>query len=151
MIGYYVSCSDEVCDMFKPYVWDKHGLDTLLKKKNAGKNYGKDLDLLLIQYYVEGKFSSYIPVEPKPGNYKAKSKDIAVAVGVTREAFHNCNEFERREFIVDSTINAINIVKKRLTKKKLDIDFDKLVRDVKGIAEDYLKHPEPYFPAGVNV
>jgi hypothetical protein len=92
-------------------------------------------------YYVEGKFSSYLPLEPKPSNYKAKDKDIAVAIGVTRESFHDRNEFDRREFIVDSTIN---IVKKRLTKKKLDVDFDKLLKDVQETAEEYLKHPEPY-------
>lgn len=144
MIKYYLNTGDqEGSDMFTPYVWGKKGFGALMDK-SLKKNYGSDLDLLLIQYYVEGKFSSYIPVEPKPGNYKAKDKDIAVAIGVTREIFHNRNEFERREFIVDSTINAINIVKKRLTKKKLDIDFDKLLKDVQETAKEYLKHPEPY-------
>ena len=129
--------------MFSPYVWDKHGLDTLMKKKLA-KNYGNDMELLLIQYYVEGKFSSYMPVQPKLGNYMKKSRDISIAIGVLREKFHNRNEFERREFIVDSTVNAIKMVKDRLRKKKLDVDFDKLIQDVEQVSKEYLKWPEPY-------
>lgn len=144
MIGYYINCSDEVCDMFNPYIWEEHGLGTLLKRKVRNTDYGGDLNLLLIQYYVEGKFSSYIPAEPKPGNYMKKNKDISVAIGVTPDVFHNRNEFERREFVVDSTINAINIVKNRLTKKKLDIDFDKLLVDVQAVAQEYLKQSVPY-------
>src|SRR5690606_26755774 len=113
--------------MFTPYVWKEHGLDTLIEVKLAKENYGTDLDLLLIQYYVEGKFSSYLPEQPKVGNYLKKNKDIAVAIAVTRDIFHDQNEFERREFIVDSTLNAIELVKAKLIKKKLDIDFDRLI------------------------
>lgn len=145
MIGYYLNAGDqEVSDMFSPYVWGKHGLDTLFKKTLSKKNYGRDLDLLLIQYYVEGEFSSYVPAQPKLGNYMKKSKDIAVALGVTPEKFHKRSEFERREFVVDSTLDAIKRVKARLSKKKLDIDFDKLIEDVQGVANEYLKNPEPY-------
>jgi hypothetical protein len=143
MIGYYISCSEEVCDIFKPYVWDKHGLDTLMKNKLAG-DYGNDMELLLIQYYVEGKFSNYLPAQPKLGNYMKKSRDIVVAIGVPRESFHDRNEFERREFIVDSTLNAIKLVKERLIKKKLDVDFDKLTKDVREVSREYLEWPEPY-------
>lgn len=130
--------------MFTPYVWKEHGLDTLIEVKLAKENYGTDLDLLLIQYYVEGKFSSYLPEQPKVGNYLKKNKDIAVAIAVTRDIFHDQNEFERREFIVDSTLNAIELVKAKLIKKKLDIDFDRLIKDIKELANVYLKRTEPY-------
>ena len=144
MIGYYLNSGDqEGSDMFSPYVWSKHGLDTLMEKK-LSNDYGKDMDLLLIQYYIEGRFSNYLPVPPKLGNYMKKSKDITVAVGVTRKLFHDRNEFERREFIVDSTLGAIKLVKERLVKKKLDINFDKLLQDIKEISQEYLQYPEPY-------
>jgi hypothetical protein len=144
MIKYYLSTGDETTgDMFTPYVWGESGLGELMDKV-LKKPYGDDLVLLLIQYYIEGKFSSYVPAEPKLGNYMKKNKDIAVAIGVTPEKFHNRNEFERREFIVDSTLDAIKLVKTRLTKKKLDIDFDRLIKDVQEAADKYLKKPEPY-------
>ena len=102
-----------------------------------------DLELLLIQYYVEGKFSRYLPEEPKVGNYSKKNKDIAVAIGVPCHLFHVKNEFERREFIVDSTLSAIVLVKNRLEKKKLDINFSALIKDIKELSFEYnhLKYP----------
>lgn len=144
MISYYIKASDEICDIFIPYVWKRYGLGQLIEDYLANKKYGNDLNLLLIQYYVEGKFSSYLPESPKVGNYSTKNKDIAVAIGVTRDIFHDRNEFERREFIVDSTLKAVELVKARLTKKKLDIDFDSLIRDVKELSDIYLKREEPY-------
>jgi hypothetical protein len=147
MVKYYLSLGDEeVGDMFTPYVWKKFGLDTLMQKKLINRDYGVDLKLLLIQYFVEGKFSTYIPAHPKPGNYIKKNKDIAVAVGVTPEVFHNRNEFERREFILESTLGSIKLVKEKLAKKKLDVNFDKLLSDIHEIGKEYLKSPKPYSP-----
>lgn len=130
--------------MFTPYVWKEYGFGNLLDSELLEKHYGNDLKLLLIQYYIEGKFSSYLPESPKVGNYSTKNKDIAVAIGVTRDVFHDRNEFERREFIVDSTLKAVELVKARLIKKKLDIDFDRLIRDMKELSDVYLKKEEPY-------
>lgn len=145
MIKYYLSTGDqEGADMFSPYVWNGYGLGALIDAKLSEKSYGADLKLLLIQYYIEGKFSSYLPEQPKLGKYVKKTFDIAVAIGVTRDLFHDRNEFERREFIVDSTVNAIELVKSRLAKKKLDIDFDSLIKDVKELVVVYLKKTEPY-------
>ena len=145
MIGYYLSTGDQQgSDMFSPYVWGSAGFDVLIKQKIKNKDYGKDLELLLIKYYVEGEFSRYLPHEPKVNNYMRKSKDIGVDVAVTRELFHNRNEFERREFVVDSTINVVKLVKDKLKKKKLDIDFDALLNDLKEISAEYLKKQEPY-------
>ncbi|MGZ3821556.1 MAG: hypothetical protein ACXVB6_13245 [Mucilaginibacter sp.] len=139
-----MSSGDEnVSDIFTPYIWNKHGLGTLIKNKLKG-NYGNDLELLLIQYYVEGRFSSYLPISPKVSNYMKKSKDIAVAIGVPKILFHDRSEFERREFIVDTTIQAIKLVENRLSKRKLDIDFEELLKDLQTIEKEYLRHPEPY-------
>jgi hypothetical protein len=147
MIGYYISCGDtEVCDVFTPYVGMEKGISTQIDAVLKKENYGNDMQLLLIQYYVEGRFSNYLPSQPKLGNYVKKNKDIAVAIGVTREQFHSRNEFERREFIVDSTLSAIKLVKERLLKKKLDIDFNRLIDDVQEITVEYLKFPVPYAP-----
>ena len=54
--------------------------------------------------------------------------------------FHVRNEFERREFILDSTINAIKLTQLKLSKKKLEIKFDELLFDVIEVGKVYLKH-----------
>ncbi len=145
MIGYYLSAGDQtVSDQFSPYVWGDYGFGALIKKSIRYKKYGEGLELLLIKYYVHGKFSSYLPLEPKVGNYSKANKDISVDIGVPSYLFHEKNEFERREFIVDSTIHAVELVKNRLLKKKLDVDFDSLLYDLKALSKDYLKREEPY-------
>lgn len=83
MVGYYLNAADEqVSNMFTPYVWKHNGLGELIDQAISTKDYGEDLKLLLIQYYVEGKFSSYLPEEPKLGNYSNKNKEIAVAIPI---------------------------------------------------------------------
>ena len=144
MIRYFLSTGDEiVSNIFTPYVWKEHGLGTLLDKEIKNKNYGKDLELLLIKYYVDGKFNVNEPRSPKVSNYSKKNKDIAVDIVVTPELFHNKNEFERREFILDSTMNAVKLVKDKLTKKKLDINFDELLLDAGLVGNNYLQYKNP--------
>lgn len=143
MVKYYLDTGDQLgSDMFSPYVWEGNGFGELINKISLNKEYGLDLKLLLVKYYIEGKFSGYMPIEPKPGNYSTKNKDIAVDVAVTKELFHNRNEFERREFIVDSTLNAVKLVQEKL--KKLDVDFDSLLSDLKEVSKQYLEREGPY-------
>jgi len=146
VIKYFGKMGDEcVSNLFSSYLWKEKGLDRLLDEEIGNKRYGIDLELLLIQYYVEGEFDPNGPEHPKVSNYSKKNKDIAVAISVTKSLFHNRDEFARREFIVDSTINAIKLVKDKLIKKKLDIDLDLLIADVKEISKKYLNYPQPYF------
>jgi|GEM_PF-1410944 len=146
MIRYYINAGDERgSEMFTPYVWKDSGLGTLIKSGLEEKKYGVDLNLLLIQYYVAGEFSRYLPEEPKVSNYSTKNKDISVAIGVPSTLFHDRNEFERRVFVIDTTLNAIKLVKVKLEKKKLDIDFSKLIQDITHLGDQYLMKKDNYF------
>ena len=139
MIGYYLHAGDEEsADMFTPYIWGSNGLGKRIKNQLDVSNLGFGLNLLLVKYYLEGKFSSYLPLEPKLGNYLKKNKDIGIDIGVTREAFHLREEFERREFIVDSTMKAVSLVQKRLSNKKLDVNFGLLTEKLNTITHEYL-------------
>lgn len=63
MVGYYLVAGDEQSsELITPYLWKDYGLCTLLKKEIRNRQYGNDLTLLLIKYYIEGKFSGYMPV-----------------------------------------------------------------------------------------
>ena len=139
MIGYFIKSGDEnVSDIFTPYVWREKGFDTFLEKATSGKEYGSDLKLLLIKFYVEGKFDINGPDQPKPGNYSTKNKDIAVEITVKLTDFHNRNDLDRKNFIVSSTLKAIELAREKLSKKKLDIDFDQLLSDVRVTGKKYL-------------
>jgi hypothetical protein len=141
VIGYFINSGDEAVSlMFTPYIWQEHGLATLFENTYSNKSYGPDLKLLLIMYYVEGKFDINGPWFPKVSNYSSKNKNINVAFTVKPEQFHNRNEFERREFVLDSTINAVKLVKDKLQKRNLDIKFDELISDINSVGKEYLSN-----------
>lgn len=144
MIGFFLKSGDEtVSEMFTPYIWQEHGLGTLFEKRFLNNDYGSDLKLLLIMFYVEGKFEINGPELPKVSNYSKKNKNIRVAITARPEQFHNKNEFERREFIVDSTINAIKLVRDKVAKKRLNINFDELISNLISVGNMYLKYEKP--------
>jgi len=141
MVKYFLSAGDEaVSKMFTPYIWHEHGFGTLFENQFLNSDYGQDLKLLLIMYYVEGKFDINGPPLPKVSNYSNKNKDISVAITVKPGQFQDRNEFERREFIFDSTVNAVKLVRAKLAKKKLNIKFDELMSDITSVGNAYLKY-----------
>jgi len=146
LLGYFIKMGvggDDIDDIFDQYIWSDNGFNYYAEKYNIITKYGHDLNLLLIQYYVEGdEMPDNSPDQPRLSNYSNKNKDIAVAFAVTREKFHDVGERERREFIVNTTLQAIDMVEGRLGKRKLDIDFKSLRRDIQKAAKAYLEQPE---------
>lgn len=144
IIGYFLKVGiggDRADSLFSPHLFGERGFKTYLLKTLSQGKYGKDLELILIQYYLEGKsLPDNSPHEPRLANYSSKNKDIAIAFSVTRDKFYNVSNIKRRQFIVDTTLQAIDMVKGRLGKRKLDIDFETLRKDVKKAAEEYLKY-----------
>ncbi|MCL4507815.1 MAG: hypothetical protein M1434_00880 [Chloroflexi bacterium] len=138
MIGYFFKAGDpQVASMFLPYIGGPSGLGTLLEPL-MHKNYGDALTLLLIQYYVEGKFQINLPDHLKVRNYSTKNRDIAVVIPVTRSVFHEASEEQRREFLLRSTLDAISAVRARLEKRKVNVDFYRLVKDVEEIGKVFI-------------
>ena len=143
IIRYFLKLGGKQADkVFTPYVWGQFGIKTYLEAKLKCKKYGNDLQLLLVQYYVESEFKpSGYPEHPIMSNYSNKNKDIAVAFPVSKNKFQNVCKKDRRQFIVDTTLQAIEMVEGRLGERKLDIDFDSLRKDFKKASEIYLKQP----------
>jgi len=139
-IRYFLWLGGEDADeLFTPYIWGQKSFEYYTEPILSRGSYGNDLRLLLVKFYVEGRLiADGITSKPKISNYSKKNKDIAVAFSVTREKFHDVGERERREFIVNTTLQAIDMVEGRLGKRKLDINFDSLRRDVKKAADEYL-------------
>jgi hypothetical protein len=139
VIRYFQKSGDsDSGDVFSPYIWGNLGFTRVLEKY-LSCGYGRDLELLLVQYYVEGIYDINAPENPRQSNYSKKNKDIAVAFSVTKENFHNVGERERRQFIVDTALQAIDLVEGRLGKRKLDIDFKRLKEDVSRAGEEFIQ------------
>ncbi len=139
MIGFFEKAGDpEAGDLFDIYVWGAHGIRTLVEKGLAGRTYGKDFELILIRYYVEGKHPVNGPHKPTVSRYSAKDKNISVSIPVRREDFHNLDSKGRKRFIVDSIRTALALVEERSRKTKLDLHYEELCKDLKGIFSRYL-------------
>lgn len=106
-------------------------------------HYWKDLELLLIQYHISTPNNLWdfnYALELKTlGNYSSKEKAISVIIPVILEEFLNLSPYERKKKFADDALYAVKLVRDRLEKKKLDIDFDKLISDVEKCNEEYLR------------
>lgn len=71
-------------------------------------------------------------------NYSPKGKSISVIVPVILEEFLKLSPEERKQKFADDALYAIKLVKERLKKKKLDINFEKLISDLEKCNEEYL-------------
>jgi len=128
MIKYFLKSGDEaVSNMFSPYLWKEKGLGTLLDKCLDLREYGNDLSLIQIRYYVVGKFEVNGPVEPKVGNYSKIDKSIVISITVNPDDFHNQSEETREEFVAKKTVLAVELALQKLEKVKLVIDRKSLL------------------------
>lgn len=142
IIGYFIDQGDNLpeSNKFVDYnnVYDYSFLDPFFKNKK----YGNDLDLILIQYHISGKFRDWMQIRPRALNYSNKEKAISVIVGVKKEDFLALSHQQKKQFLVDTTRQAVLDVRARLEKKKLDVDFDSLVKDLDEVNKKYLSSDE---------
>lgn len=136
MIGIFVKAGDpEVGNHFLLY--QKEFRD-IVHRNVFVNNYGEGIDLILIQFHLEGRFLQ-IPDEQYKVNYfrkKEKSASVNVYVPMT---FQFVTEREKKEFISKTTTEAVLIIKKRMEKKEnIHINFDQLLQDLEKSTEEYL-------------
>lgn len=141
MIGYFIQqyWPDERADFFNN---ENNFYKNFQKQKIIHSNYWIDLDLLLIQYHLSTKndiMPFTYPFEAKTvWNYSTKDKSISVIIPVVLKDFFELSEFERKKKFTDDSIYAVNLVREKLEKKKLDINFDKLLVDLQKCNEEFL-------------
>jgi len=140
MIGFFIKSGDvDVDGMFSPYIWSTVGIDPYVKKYIKPNVYSKHLDLLLIMFYVEGKYFDQPIENGKVSNYNSKEKSISVAIDVSKEKFHKRNEEERKKYIVESIILAVNLVADKMKKKKMEFNKEQLLKDLEdNVFKNYL-------------
>lgn len=141
ILGYFIDSGDqEIGDLFVRChnKYDYYFLEPFFRDKK----YGNDLDLILIQYHLSGKFRDWDQIHPRVLNYSSKEKAIGVIVGVRKEDFLALSHQQKKQFFVDTTRQAVLDVRERLEKKKLDVDFDSLLKDLGEVNEKYLNSDE---------
>lgn len=117
-------------EYFKNYLWGADGSGGLSKalKVLRSRDYGKDVNLILLQFNV-----SPIPGWPRPAEglerYRPKGKSFGSWIAITEENFFARDESARQSYIQEAILDTLNQVKRRIAPRKLDTDIDKLIAD----------------------
>lgn len=116
--------------------------DFFQKERILSFVYWNDLNLILIQYHISTPNNLWdfdYALNAKPlGRYSSKEKAISVIIPVILEEYLKLSPQERKQKFADDAIYAVRLVQERLEKKKLDIDFDKLLLDLEKCNKEYL-------------
>lgn len=111
---------------FTPYIWGKNGIIDLAKIDFS--KYCCGVDILLVKYFV-------CPTEREIRNIKgvgpidSKKKIIDVSIIVDDKNFFSKNEKARRKYLVDSLINSIL----DLSKKVEVLNIQELINKIKNL------------------
>lgn len=136
MIGYSIVAWD--FNASTPFTAYEHAFAKLLRQRIGEHKYGDDLDLILVQYWVEGQFAPPVAKQYRVQGYRKKEKSVGVIVWVAR-SFQDKSEEEKRQFIVDTTLEVIRLVRIKMDRLGYKvIDFDRLTTDVRKCADEYI-------------
>ena len=131
----YANVNQEIKDLaleqgrlFRSYIWSEKGICNTLKKLNH-VDYGKDLKLVLFQFYVNP-----LPVEVQNlkaiENYRKREKSIGMSIIVNDENFFSKSEKGRYNFLKKSILQKLDLLVNVVKQKKLDTKMDLLKSDV---------------------
>ncbi|MXV50368.1 hypothetical protein GS399_05235 [Pedobacter sp. HMF7647] len=117
--------------LFRSYLWGKMGISDRLKKLKSD-TYGKDLMIILFQFYINPlplELQNLTEIEP----YRKKEKAIGVPIIVTDENFFNKSEEGRHRFLKQSILQKLGLLAELVKRKKLDTKIEELRNDVEKI------------------
>jgi len=123
--------------IFRNYIWGEKGIDNVLKKLNH-ENYGKDIKLILFQFYVNPipyLLNSIKPIE----NYRKNEKSIGVPIIVNDNNFFNMCDKDKKVFLINSILKKLDLLSEVVVKKKLDTKIELLKSDVNNILHSIWK------------
>jgi hypothetical protein len=104
--------------------------------------YGFDLDLILLEFYVEGSHAWFpIPDEIKIGRYTKKDKSISIKIPMLKpisEAILNDNNVVVREFLINTFTKVGELVLASKPISKLDFNKEKFKTDYRMLMQHLL-------------
>jgi hypothetical protein len=134
MIGYFVISGDsQINNVFQSY---KNIYNDILKNVTSGRFYDDNIDIILIEYHIQGEFLKVESQELKLKPYRKSEKSIAVIVPVN-EDFLSMNELQRRCFIANTTLEAVKMTIEYLLRKKIAGDEIKNIINAIELASKY--------------
>lgn len=116
--------------LFRTYIWREGGICDMLKKLKH-EDYGKDLIMILFQFYVNPlpkELSNLVEIE----RYRKKEKAIGIPI-IIDEIFFNKSEEGRYNFLKVSIFQKLDLLTEVIKQKKLDTKIELLRSDLQKI------------------
>lgn len=126
MIEYFIKTGGKNVSHFSDYIWRENGFKTVLDKYANNLQSNEELKTLLIKYIVDGEIITFKRSKRPISKYDNEEKEISIDVFVSQDEFWNKPETDRKEYIANTTINAIEKVEQKLKKQKIIVDFSQL-------------------------
>jgi hypothetical protein len=125
--------------LFPTYIWGEKGICNTLKKLKR-EDYGKDLELVLFQFYV-----SPLPITlqnlKEIESYRKKEKSIGVPIIINNENFFSKSKEARFIFLQESILQKLDLVAEIIKRRKLDTKIDLLKSDLENLFKTKIKQP----------
>lgn len=119
-------------DLFSTYIWGEFGIRDPLKTLKRS-DYGKDLKLALLQFYVLPLLEELAYLK-EIERYRPKERAIGIPIIIHDENFFNRSDLERRRFLKDAILEKLDLLAKVVKRNKLDTDIELLKSDVEKLS-----------------
>ncbi|MDO1511014.1 MULTISPECIES: hypothetical protein [unclassified Neisseria] len=122
-----------VAEAYTEIIYGNWGIAAKFEKYFPRGTYGKDLDLILFEFFVLGDTDWFtVPEKICLGRYSSKNKDLSVKIPVPKEvslAVLNKDVQTVEDFLLNTFTTARNLICSRQSLKKLDFNFEKFKAD----------------------
>jgi len=115
--------------LFRTYIWGEKGICDATLKKLSHEDYGKDLLLVLFQFYVNPLLIEMQNLKEIEG-YRKKEKAIGIPIIVNDGNFFSQSEEGRQGFLKQSVLQKLDLLAKVVKNKKLDTNVELLRTDL---------------------
>lgn len=121
----------KLAEMFRDIIWGEKGICNTIKILKH-QNYGKDLELVLFQFYLKPTLSEVQNIK-EIESYRKNEKSIGVPIIVNDDNFFDHSDDERRKFLKQSVLQKLEKLSEVVKKRKLDTNIDLLRVDLKNL------------------
>ena len=115
--------------------WSQEKLDFIMKKLDRS-NYGKDLELVLFQFYVK-PIPELLTCLKEIEAYRKKERAIGIPIIINDENFFSKTERGRYDFLGEIILAKMNLLAEVVKRRKLDTNMSLLVSDLKKIIQEF--------------
>lgn len=137
-----ITGDSRVYEAYKKLMDEAWAIDKRFDKYFPRGKYGDDIELILLEFYVEGSHHWFtIPEKIKMGRHSLKDKSISVKIPMLKDVSDAVlsNDVQKvNNFLVDTFRKVGELIMTSKPLAKLDFDFDKFDHDYQAFMQHLL-------------